>query len=189
MPTTANFALPYPGALDEPCDFAQDWCAFTDAAQLVLSDFQASADRMYPVQPVAKMEITTNTFVVNNSIIPFDTVTFSNAGWIDFDASRTTITLNRPGRFIACFNAFMQTTFVANSRFQIKFGLAPLSEQDSTELDLATTSVAFVGNALYNTTTPGTNIYIQLASTAAVANLEIQYASLSVYWHSDGAAP
>lgn len=43
MPVTANFALPYPGALDEPCDFAQDWCAFTDATSTVLAGLQAVA--------------------------------------------------------------------------------------------------------------------------------------------------
>lgn len=189
MPTTAHYALPYPGALDEPCDFAQDWCAFTAATQLVLDDFQTTADRVFPVQPVAKMEVTTNTIIVNDSIVPFDTVTFSNAGWIDFDASNTTITVNRPGYFIATFNAFMQTSFVANSRFQTRFGLAPVSEQDSWELDLATTSVAFCSTALYQSGSASMDIYIELSSSAAVANIEIQYASLSVYWHADEATP
>lgn len=189
MPTTANFALPYPGALDEPCDFAQDWCAFTDATQLVLDGFQATADRVYPVQPVAKMQVTTLTTITNDSIVPFDTVTFSNAGWIDFDASNTTITVKRPGRFVAAFNAFMTTSLVANSRFQTRFGLAPLSEPDSWELDLAASSVAFCANALYVSASPSFDVYIQLSNSSAVTTIEIIYASLSVYWHADRSAP
>ena len=172
MPTTPNFALPYPGALDEPCDFAQDWCAFTDAAAAVLADFQATADRVYPVEPVAKMELNTVTTITRNSVVPFDSVT-----------------VKRQGRFIAVFDACMQTTFVANSRFLVDFDVAPSTLGQSQELDLATSSVAFCANAMYVTSTPPIDIYVVLDSTAAVATLEIQYASLAVYWHSDGVAP
>lgn len=189
MPTTPNFALPYPGALDEPCDFAQDWCAFTDAAAAVLADFQATADRVYPVEPVAKMELNTVTTITRNSVVPFDSVTVNNAGYVDFDASSSTITVKRQGRFIAVFDAFMQTTFVANSRFLVDFDVAPSTLGQSQELDLATSSVAFCANAMYVTSTPPIDIYVVLDSTAAVATLEIQYASLAVYWHSDGVAP
>jgi hypothetical protein len=190
MPTTVNFALPYPGALDEPCDFAQDWCAFTDAAQVVLSKFQTTADRVFPVQPVAKMEITTNTTIVKNSFVPFDTLTFDNAGYIDFDVSNTTMTVTRAGRFIVVFNAFMATTGVANSRFLIDLGFVPTSEDQSQELDRATASVAFSLTAYYSSVLAPFDVNVILDTDAAAAtNLTIERAALSLWWHADGAAP
>lgn len=190
MPTTANFALPYPGALDEPCDFPQDWCAFTDAAAAVQAEFQSIADRVWPVQPVAKLDLTTPTAIPRNSIVPFDSATFDNADYVDFDVSTSTITAKRAGRYFACFNAFMSTTFVANSRFLVDFELAVQSEDQSEELDLATSSVAFVANAYYVTVTPPIDIYVILDSSAtAVATLNIQRASLSLYWFADRASP
>src|SRR5688572_19508757 len=190
MPTTANFALPYPGALDEPCDFAQDWCAFTDAAGLVLDDFQALADRVYPVQPVAKMEITTSTIIARGSVVPFDSVVINNADYIDFDASNSTITVKRAGRFIAIFNAFVGTTGVANSRYLVDFGFVPTSEDISEELDLATSALTVNATAIYNSVLAPFDIYVVLDSSAtAVATLQIARAALSVFWHADRAAP
>jgi len=189
MPTTVNFALPYPGALDEPCDFAQDWCTFTDATGVVMGRFQAIADRVWPVQPVAKLSLVTTTTILRGSIVPFDTVVFDNAEYVDFDVSNSTITVKRAGRFIVIFNAFMQTTSVANSRFITDFGLFPTSADQSYELDLATSSVAFSSTALFSSVLTPFDVNVILDSTAAVTNLEIQQASLSVFWHADRSAP
>jgi hypothetical protein len=189
MPATVNFGLPYPGALDEPCDFAQDWCAFTDAAAAVMDQFQAIADRVWPVQPVAKLSLNTTTTIPRGTIVPFDSVVFDNAGYIDFDASNSTITVKRAGRFIAVFNATMQTTFVANTRFITTFRLIPTSNAISHELDLATSTVAFSSTALFVSVLAPFDINVALDTDAAVTNLEIQRASLSVFWHADGAAP
>lgn len=191
MPTTANFALPYPGALDEPCDFAQDWCAFTDAAAAVQADLQAIADRIYPVQPVAKLDLTVATTITRNSIVPFNTVSINNAGYIDFDVSSSTITVTRTGRWVAVFDAFMTSTGVANSRFFCEFESTPSSLGQSQELDLGGgASVGFAANAMYNTTLVPFDVYVVMDSSAlAVATLQIQRASLAVYWHADGAAP
>ncbi len=188
MPATANFGLPYPGALDEPCDFAQDWCAFTDASQVVLDGFQTIADRVYPVQPVAKLDLTTTTFVTNNTVVPFDTVTINNAGYIDFDVSNSVITVNRPGQFIAIFNATVQSTLVANARFLADWGASAQSFGLSHELDIGNTLVGFVANARYSFAFTPNDIYVSLSSTAAVP-IEVRQASLSVFWHSDRTTP
>jgi hypothetical protein len=189
MPATANFALPYPGALDEPCDFAQDWCAFTDATSTVLAGLQAVADRTNPAVPVGKMELNTLTTIVKGSTVPFEAVTVNNAGFVDFDASNTTMTINRPGRYVIIFNAFMSTTGIALSRFLpvINANSVGISVQD--ELDLATTSVAFVSNAFYSTTTAPFTINVSIDDSSVATTVTIQRAILSVFWHADGAAP
>jgi hypothetical protein len=189
MPTTATFHLPYPGALDEPCDFAEDWCAFTAATQTVLDGFQAVADRTNPAVPVGKMELSTLTTIAKGSPVPFDSVTINNAGFVDFDASNTTMTISRPGRYIIIFNVFMSTSGVALSRFLPSILANTTTIYVSDELDLATTSVAFVCNAMHSTTTAPFTISVTMDQTSAVTTVTVQRAILSVFWHSDGAAP
>jgi hypothetical protein len=96
---TVNFNLPYPASTDEPCDFAQQWCDFTTALDLVFDDFQAAIDRTIPVVPVAILKLTETTNVLNFSPIPFDTVVVDTAGMTDMDVDRFTITIQRPGRY------------------------------------------------------------------------------------------
>jgi hypothetical protein len=189
MPTTVNYALPYPGALDEPCDFAEDWCAFTTAASTVLDTFQAVADRTNPAVPMGKMELSTLVTIAKGSPIPFDSVTVNNANFVDFDASNSTMTISRPGRYVIILNLFMSTSGVALSRFLTQIFANAVAISLSDELDLATTSVAYVANAFHTTTTAPFTISATIDQTSAVTTVTIQRAILSVFWHSDGAAP
>jgi hypothetical protein len=189
MPTTATYALPYPGALDAPCDFAQDWCAFTAAASTVLDTFQAVADRTNPAVPMGKMELATPTTIVKGSPIPFDSVTINNANFVDFDASNSTMTISRPGRYVIILNLFMSTSGIALSRFLTQIVANTTSISLTDELDLATTSIGYVCNAFHTTTTAPFTISAIIDQTSAVTTVTIQRAILSVFWHADGAAP
>ena len=189
MPTTANFALPYPGALDAPCDFAEDWCAFTNATSAVLDTFQVVADRTNPAVPMGKMELSTLTTIVKGSPIPFDSVTINNANFVDFDASNSTMTISRPGRYVIILNLFMSSSLVALSRFLTVIRADGVGIFVSDELDLATTSVSYVCNAIHSTTTAPFTISATIDQSSAVTTVTIQRAMLSVFWHSDGAAP
>jgi len=81
--TTTNFALPYPTALDRPCDFASQWCDFTDALQTVIDGFQTVIDRTNPVIPIARMMVTTPVDVASNGEIPFDTLSVDTADLVE----------------------------------------------------------------------------------------------------------
>jgi len=189
LPTTPTYNLPYPGGLDEPCDFAEDWCAFTAAASAVLDSFQAVADRTNPSVPIGKMELSTLTTIAKGSPIPFDSVTINNANFVDFDASNSSMTIGRPGRYVIILNVFMSTSGVALSRFLPQIFANTVSLVTADELDLATTSVSFVEQAFHSTTIAPFTISATMEQSSAVTTVTIQRAMLSVFWHSDGAAP
>ena len=94
---TANFALPYPNATDEPCDFDEQWCDFTEAVETVFARFQAGIDRAYPTIPIAMLQQTTPRSILNLENTLFDTVAIDTAGMTDIDADPFHITIARPG--------------------------------------------------------------------------------------------
>jgi hypothetical protein len=100
---TINFNLPYPSGVDPPCDFAEQWCDFTEAIDGVFATFQSAIDRAIPVVPLAIVRQTISRGVFNFALIPFDTVTADTAAMVDVDADPFHIVINRPGRYtVAC---------------------------------------------------------------------------------------
>lgn len=188
---TPNFMLPYPDALNRPCDFDKDWCAFTDAVQVVLDGFQAIADRTYPVVPVARMSVTANVIVGPAQEIPFDTVDVDTAGWIDFDADRSGVYTDRVGRFEIHGNAQISST-VANAFTYLSIKQdADLSLSgfgvDST-LDLAQ-GVPTGPNVARLVAVTGPTRWALVATVNPNMNLTIERAEFTVSWHADRAAP
>jgi len=97
--TTANFALPYPTGSDAPCDFAEQWCDFTEAIDGVLGRFQTGIDRAIPVIPAALIRASTPRTANSGQNIAFDEVVLDTAGMTDLDANPYAITITRPGRY------------------------------------------------------------------------------------------
>lgn len=95
--TTPNFALPYPAATDEPCDFAEQWCDFTAAIDDVFATFQAGIDRTIPTIPIAMLQQTVTRSILNFSPLLFDTVVIDTAGMTDLDSDLSRITIPRNG--------------------------------------------------------------------------------------------
>jgi len=182
---TPNFGLPYPDALDEPCDFAVDWCAFTDAVNVVATRFETTVNRTVPTIPMARMTLTTPVTIPNTALIPFDSVSVNTAGWIDFDTSNTDITPDRAGFFVLNANALLNTTLSLGVDFALQFG--SVSSLQDNQIDRATSSVGLtLARVQQLTTLFPFNVRVQ-RSTAG--NVTINAASFSVWWHADTATP
>lgn len=94
---TTNFSLPFPDSSDAPCDFAEQWCAFTDAVDVVFDGFQATLDRTVPMIPLAVLQVTEHVTVGNFVNIPYDAVLIDSAGWTAVDIDNTMISPDMAG--------------------------------------------------------------------------------------------
>lgn len=187
MPTTPNFALPYPGPLDAPCDFAQQWCELSDAFQTVLDTFTAVTDRTVPAIPIAQLTLTAPVTTENLIDIPFDTISLDTAGWVDFDANRTAIRVNRAGIYVV--HGRCETISVAGAQFYSMFVQADLTNTitSDTQQYNAVATLGLMGAALHVITTPTS--YAMAMSTSAATSITVQRAALTVFWHADRATP
>jgi hypothetical protein len=183
--TTTNFGLPYPTALDEPCDFAVQWCAFTDAVQTVIDGFQDVVDRTNPVIPIARLEVTTPVTIVAGSEIPFDSVTSDTASWVDFDADPRGVTINRAGRIVMVGSATCTSTGVNNNYLRLFIS----GDQD---VVLDRTNYPTVGLNTAQTNVITTSVRRSLKVTrddSTTANITVERATFSVFWFADRATP
>lgn len=182
---TPNFALPYPDALDEPCDFAIDWCAFTAAVNTVATRFETTINRTVPTIPMAKMTLTTPVTLLDGSLIPFDAVSVNTAGWVDFDASNTDIVTDRAGYFVCVASATLATTGVAGRRMQISINSGP-PVQDG-QLDRATSAVGLC--ALHTVQLSASFAHNVRVAQNGTGTVTVNHATFSVWWHADTATP
>lgn len=186
---TANFALPYPSATDEPCDFAQQWCDFTDAIDDVFAVFQSAIDRTIPVIPMAILQMTTSNSVINFNDIRFDTVLVDTARMTDIDVDPFHVTVHRPGRYTVA-------VFVAKPTAGAPF--VPLVTSIFNQIDANAQAdvvdrgagVEYYLNGYWavQTYTAGTQISLTFGSGAQQA-FTIDLAWLAVIWHSDTEVP
>lgn len=187
---TPNFALPYPTATDEPCDFAEQWCTFTDAMQTVLDRFQMSADRTSPLIPIAQMRLTapvTLTITPQGQFapIPFDTVEVDTADWINFDSSQSSLTISRAGRFMLMGNAGLDPVNADNTLFSVR-----ITGTTDQRLDFgADIDIGGVTAAMVVTTSPQTFELEVAESGSSNDSLTIFQATFTAYWIADGATP
>lgn len=182
---TPNFNLPYPTALDEPCDFAEQWCDFTTAVNAVATRFETTVNRTIPTIPMARMTLTVPIVILDGGLIPFDSVSVNTAGWVDFDASNTDIVTDRAGYFVVNATVLLQTTGVPGTTLTIR-GNTGLARED-TQLDRNTSSLGLCINYITNPTSlQAHNVLVQRSGTG---NIQINAACFSVYWHADTATP
>lgn len=183
---TPNFALPYPDALDAPCDFAEDWCAFTSAVNAVATRFEATVNRTVPTIPMARMELVTPVTLLDGSLIPFNSVSVNTAGWVDFDASATDIVTDRAGYFVCVADANISSTGVLGQQIAISINSGVPGGDGQT--DRAVTAMGFCcAHIIANLTTPlAHNVRVTRNS---VGSLTVLSASFSVWWHADTATP
>lgn len=188
---TPNFSLPVPGPLDDPCDFAQQWCDFTDATQGVLDRFEAVANRTNPNIPIAKMELRNTVHLTTDSHIPFDTLTLNNAGMVDFDASNTTINIKRPGRFVAIANVLFVYQPATTLYFNMQILTSNVEAGADNNLNIGLINVGSCATALfYVTSFLPRSVRLQVGVVSGVSTtLSVDLASLSLFWFADGATP
>lgn len=94
---TTNFDLPFPDSSDAPCDFAEQWCDFTDAVDAVFDRFQATLDRTVPMIPIALLKVSEPVLIGTFNNIPYDTVVIDSAGWTAVDIDNTMISPDMAG--------------------------------------------------------------------------------------------
>lgn len=179
---TPSFALPYPSATDAPCDFADQWCTFTEAVTGVLDTFETAVNRTVPLVPVAQMLVTIPIVVAVSQFVAFDTVTVDTVSWIDFDSDRTSITVNRAGRFVVTGSAVLTTSGVLNN-----FMFMNINAASDASLDRADGGIGLCVSQLFSIASP--TPFQMTATSAAASTVRIETASMSVYWHADGGAP
>jgi hypothetical protein len=190
---TPNMLLPYPNGVDAPCDFDEQWCAFTSAIDGVFDTFETALARTYPAVPAAVLQVTTPVLVQNN-IIPFDTVQLDTADMTDIDADPYTITIKVAGRYtLGGYTGELSVTPNPNTPtiFISVTPNDPLGAPFSTILDLGTVGLNFGNNAHFEAMTLGVGTTVQLiTSNGAVSGFRsIDDAWLAVYWHADQELP
>lgn len=187
---TPVYAMPYPDALDEPCDFAEDWCAFTAAADAVLDRFELGAQRVLPAVPVAVVAVTEQSTVLDGIGVSFDTVFSDTAGWTNFDANTQTITVSRAGRYTVNGAVTVGSTFVVNSTISLLIR-APGVIAQMTALDRVFGNIGINTGREVVTLDAGTpvSMIVQWSTSTPTATLPLFSAALSVIWHADEERP
>lgn len=184
---TPNFALPYPAPLDEPCDFAQQWCDLSSRFQTLLDGYHTIIDRTTPAIPVARLLITEPTsFSVNQELI-FDTLSVDTAGWVDFDADPQGITVDRGGYYYLIANAAIPTLGVANAEYGLD--ISGIDDQDATIDNGVAGTVMGLNTAGYSTINILTRFAVTVTSGTGTGTVTVNSAMFSIFWHSDEATP
>lgn len=192
--STTIFHLPYPASTDDPCDFAEQWCDFTEAIDAVLDTFDAAIDRTVPVIPAAMMRLSDPAVVVDSSAIIFDTVIIDTAGWTDMDADPYHMTVDRTGRYTVGVFIFVNSQAAIPPGFLGGWVLAEAPDGSATTL--ASMEVVDVGVNFYlmsgykaaHSLVAGTQLSA-IFTAGNITNRTIQDAALFAFWHSDTERP
>lgn len=187
---TANFALPYPSSVDEPCDFAEQWCDFTDAVEGVLDAVQASVDRIYPVIRVSILRLSEVTTFAGGAGTPivYDTVDIDTPGWVD------TVSMDRIVPDIGGFiGATTHVNFVGKAVDQFQVDLRTGDSTLVNDVNVFTTAAAALMGTYYSTESYSMSAFdytngffhTRIDDTSADTPMSVNWATMSVYWHSD----
>lgn len=186
---TPLMGLPYPGPDDAPCDFDDDWCAFTGALDGVFDKWEAGLDRAYPAIAGAKLLLTEITSIGNFNPIPFTEVDFDTAGMTNLDADPFGITVQRAGRYTIA--AFLEEDLASGGAGaqEVLFIQWPSFNSESNEV-----LVLGAGTYRENTYWPVVDLLegarVTLTSfLSAQPTRTARQAWLSVMWHSDVRRP
>lgn len=182
---TSNFNLPYPDGSDRPCDFAPQWCDFTDAVTAVLDRFQTGINHANPRVPAALLRMTTPHSVINGQNIPFDEVVLDTAAMTDLDADPYHVTITHPGRYTVAAYIEKGSAGIPNSQQALFAGNVVWSVLDR---GIGVTYSIPAYDAL-DTFAAGTQIsaFFNAAGVAGAHTVDVAW--LAVFWHSNTEAP
>lgn len=190
---TPNFNLPYPDGSDAPCDFAEQWCDFTEALDAVFDGFEVTISRTVPMIPMAVMRVTEQIIAPSAYNIPYDTVVIDTAGWTAVDIDSTLISPDMTG--VLTYHASVLHAQAAAP------GAAMLDPIDTTGIliepllpfkDQMDMNTCPVGIPLEAETLISTGVYvpgfsgIRNETLSSIFPFTLQQASFAIYWHSDG---
>lgn len=186
---TAVYGLPFPDALDAPCDFPEEWCAFTGAAQTVLERFEAGAQRVVPAIPIAKVVLSQPATAPEGVPIAFDTVSLDTAGWTDFDANNQVITITRAARYSIVATALVARGGTANAGFVMSVNGALDATVEALDRNVVGVEIGITVQTDAQTVTAGTQLSLVVFRNGAVGDIQVNFASLSVFWVADVETP
>lgn len=176
---TPNFALPYPNASDQPCDFDEQWCDFTAALDSVFATLDTGLARVNPIIPIALVRQSQSVTVGSFIPVPFDTVVIDTAGMTDIDTDPFSITVTRPGRYtISSYLEMPDPTMALNAELAL---LMSGSQWANAEI-IYRGNIQYRLNAYSAVESPGTKIQLRFntGGTDIVATCW-----WCVAWHSD----
>lgn len=178
---TPLLGLPYPSPLDAPCDFDEQWCAFTRAVDGWFDQFEATLGRTNPAVPAALLAMTVPITIDGTNPIPYTEALIDTASMTDLDGDPYGIRCQRSGRYTVA--GWVDTdTRLINSQMTllIEPGIA-----SSNLLDRGTQAIYFLpAHNVITTLAEGDRL--TLAALAAVGSVRtFRSAWLSVVWHSD----
>lgn len=178
---TPLLGLPYPSALDAPCDFDEQWCDFTQAVDGWFDQFEAALARTNPAVPAAMLALTAAVTIDGSNPIPYTEVLIDTAAMTDLDADPYAITCRRSARYTVA--GWVDTdTRLTNSQMTllIEPGIA-----SGNLLDRGTQAIYFLpAHSVIITLAEGDRL--TLSALAAVGSVRtFRQAWLSVVWHSD----
>lgn len=189
MNITPLMGLPYPNPAGAPCDFDEEWCAFTAAIDGVFTSFESTLRRTYPAIPAALMQMTVQTVLDDQNPVLFNQVVLDTAGMTDMDADPYGITCRRAGRYtLAGYMLFPHSTgddqimININSNIQGQLAFSQMSDL---------TVIVFHGNNVQTeavSLVEGERITMSFFQSSAPARTMIE-AWLAVYWHADQEVP
>lgn len=190
MPSnTVNFSLPYPNGTDRPCDFAEQWCDFTQALDGVFDTFQAVVDRTIPVVPLAILRQTVTRSIPNFGNVQFDAVLADTAGMTDFDVDPFRITIRRPGRYTVAAMLQKQTVGAPFIPAHTSAFTPPSFNANVALIDRGAGGTYYL-NPYFTVETFAAGDKISLSfSVGAQALIPIEESWLAVIWHSDTEVP
>lgn len=184
---TPNFALPYPASTDAPCDFAEQWCDFTQAIDAVFGTFQSAIDRTIPLIPMAIMQQTVSGSFVPFNPLRFDTVIVDTAGMTDIDVDQYNITITRPGRYTI--GAFVSKPTAGAPLVPVLLStFAALAQADLVDRGAG---VQYFTNPYWAVQSFNAGDQIRLSFTVgtSAASFVVDASWLAVIWHSDSETP
>jgi hypothetical protein len=186
---TPVYGLPYPDALDAPCDFPEGWCAFTVAVDAVIDRFEIGAQRVIPAIPIAKVTLTEPVTIAAGEFIPWDTVAIDTAGWTNFDADNRVITVSRQARYSVLGAALVGPSGVANSSYVMFIDNVLFSDPDYLDRNIAGVDIGITSQNNSDDITAGTEISMNIIRSGSSGTIPLQSASLTVFWHADEERP
>lgn len=191
---TTNFDLPYPDGSDAPCDFAEQWCAFTEAVEGVMEGFQETLNRTVPMIPIAVLSLSEAVTMTAFNNIPYDTMVIDSAGWTAVDVDNTMISPDMAGVL-----SWHASATITQAQAAGAFLLDPidsrgfLTEPNLPYMDQMDTNTAIVGIPLPLPVlfsdggwTPGLSGIRNSVGVNVVATVTVTDSNYAVFWHSDG---
>lgn len=191
---TTNFDLPFPDGSDAPCDFAEQWCDFTEAIDAVFAQFQTTLDRTVPMIPIALLHVSEPVLIGTFNNIPYDTVVIDSAGWTAVDIDNTMISPDMAGVMTWSANTIVEQQLNPNAYMvdpQDSRGF--LTEPNFPYTDQMDTNAVPVAMPLPLAVlfsdggwVPGLSGLRNNVVALNVGTFTIMDAFFTVYWHSDG---